>query len=606
MGRRKISPSPLLCMPGKKKENSPNDASTQPLFTPLCLFVTALENPKPKLPVDAPEKPNGFHKYPSFDTNLPIKGIAAALVIAIVSAALLFPLPSTSLDTGTGFGFLFSSMLVYFVIHQRRLDNPANEDSPNLISIPAQSTAWRVVAILTLMIMIPSNQSTSINIPLVVVIAVVKATQWIAIFEMINRGLLLPMSTMATFVNSALQIASLPTTDGKVELIAGVALVSLAQTYRFIHKFAYSRPVLITTAILLFTALISRRSDQMHSKWHETLDSFGEQLHPIEILVKKANEEFAAMVENQSKTVDQATAEYKRRYKRVPPPGFENWFKLSVEADCPIVDNFDTVMQTLDPFWGLSAQEMRARATMTDKPPLAMVTIKNHTAEMTKDSLVLSGFNEIVMEWTNRYKDVLPDMEFIINGLAEPRVIVANDRINHLISTCAPRPESEVNGTRKKLEIMDLGKESSWQIGTRSCPEDSPSRSIVIPDDQPGLQFVKNATHAKDWCQHPNAAVSHGLFSSPYNLKITDTLVPVFSHGKPSTSQDILYPSPDYLIGYREGKYNDTQDKPWEEKSNQLYWSGSDTGGYAIGKNWKNFHRQRFVEIVTNNDNEVE
>lgn len=558
------------------------------------------------MPVDAPEKPNGFHQYATLDTHLLAKGLVAALVIAILSAVLLFPLPPTALDVGAGLGFLFCLMLAYFVIHQRGIDSGASDDNPSVISIPAQSTAWRVVAILTLMILIPNNQSSSFNVPLVIVVGVVKAVQWVAVFEMINRGFLLAMSTTATFVNSILQITALPTTDGRIELLAGVALLSLGQTYRFIHKFAYSRPVLLTTAIFIFAAVILRRSDDMHSKWQDTLDLMGEQSHPIEILVKKANAEFAAMLASQSKTIDQAMAEYKQRYRRVPPPGFESWAKLALEAECAIVDNFDTIMQTLDPFWGLSAQEMRARAPMTDKAPLALVQISNHSVTMTKDTLVLGHFNEIIMEWTVRHADLLPDMEFIINGLAEPRVIVANDRINHLITTCAPHPEAEVNGTRKSLEIMDLGKESSWQIGTRSCSEDSPSRSIVIPDNQPGLKFVTNATHAKDWCEHPNAAVSHGLFSSPYNLKITDTLVPVFSHGKPSTSQDILYPSPDYLSGYREGKYNDTLDKPWEEKSNQLYWSGSDTGGYATGQNWRNFHRQRFVELVTNKENDVE
>ena len=579
---------------------------TQPLLTPLCLLVTALETHQPKLPFDAPERPNGFTKYSSFDTNLPIKGIAVALVIAIVSAALLFPLPPTSLDVGTGLGFLFSLMFVYFIFHQRRLESPIAEDSSSLIAIPALSTAWRVLAILSLMVMVPSNQRTDVNVPLVVATAVAKAALWIATLELINRGFLLPMSTMATSVNSFLQITALPITDGKVELVAGVALVGMAQTYRSINKFAYSRLVLAVTAFVLFVTLIVRRSDQVHYKWHNTLNSFGEELHPIEILVKEANQEFAALVAGQSKTVDEAVAEYKRRYRRTPPPAFEHWVQLALEAECPIIDDFDTIMHTLDPFWGISAQELQARATMTDKPPLALVTIFNHTATMTKDSLVLGHFNEIVMEWTNRHVDVLPDMDFIINGLPEPRVIVANDRLDHLIDTCAPIPEGEINGTRKALEVMDLGKESSWQIGTRSCPEDSPSRSILIPEDQPGLRFVKNATYAKDWCQHPKAAVSHGLFSSPYNLKITDTLVPVFSHGKPSTSQDILYPSPDYLVGYRENKYNDTEDKSWDEKGNQLYWSGSDTGGYAVGQNWKNFHRQRFVEMVTNKEQEIE
>lgn len=323
------------------------------------------------------------------------------------------------------------------------------------------------------------------------------------------------------------------------------------------------------------------------------------------MLVREAREEFADLLSSQSKTVDAAIAEYQRRYHRVPPRGFDKWAKLALEANCPIVDNFDTVMRSLEPFWGMTAQEVRARCMMIQTDPIAVTFVSNHTVTMPKDSLILSRFNEIIYEWTHRYREMLPDMAFTINGLAEPRVITANDRINHLVHTCAPTDEGPINGTRKPLEIMDLGKLSSWQIGTRSCPEDSPSRAIVIPEEEQRLKFIKNATLAKDWCENPNAVHKHGLFSSPYNLKITDTLVPVFSHGKPSTSQDILYPSPDYLDSYRSHKYNEKDDGPWVNKTNKMYWSGSDTGGFAIGAEWRNFHRQRFVELFSDNEKRV-
>ena len=328
--------------------------------------------------------------------------------------------------------------------------------------------------------------------------------------------------------------------------------------------------------------------------------------HPIELLVKEANQKFAAMVNHQSKTVEQAVAEYERRYDRLPPPGFDKWFQLAQEADCPIVDEFDTVMHTLEPFWGFSAQEFQARARMVPGDPFLAMEIKNHTVNIFHDTLVLAHFNEIVLEWTRRHQDLFPDMLYVVNGLAEPRVIAPNDRLEHLIHSCAPPAAESLNGTRKNLEVLDLGKESSWQIGMRSCPEDSPSRALVIPDeDNSGIEFVQNVTLAKDWCMHPKAAQRHAMFSSPYNMKITDTMVPIFSHGKPSTSQDILYPSPDYLDGYRAGRYKEEEDGPWEDKTNKLYWVGSDTGGYARGNEWHEFHRQRFVELLSNGENEI-
>lgn len=332
----------------------------------------------------------------------------------------------------------------------------------------------------------------------------------------------------------------------------------------------------------------------------------GNEPHPIEVLVSEANEEFRSMVEGQSKTLPDAVVEYERRYRMEPPSGFDLWFKLAMEANCTIVDNFDTVMQSLEPFWGITAKEMRARADMFTQVPLAKWALRDKKPVMLSNSLVLGGFNEVLGGWLERFKDILPDVEITINGLAEPRVIVPNDRLDHLIRTC-PRidPTATDNQQRKPLEIMDFGKDKSWQIGTRSCPENSPSRSILLPVEEEGLHLIRNVTKAKDICEAPEAAISHAMFLAPYNLKVTDTLVPVFSHGKPSSSQDILYPSPDYVDGYQQGNYNETEDPLWENKINQLYWTGSDTGGYASGDNWRHFHRQRFVDMVTNGNNEI-
>ena len=333
----------------------------------------------------------------------------------------------------------------------------------------------------------------------------------------------------------------------------------------------------------------------------------GNEPHPIEVLVNQANRDFRSMVDGQSRTLPDAITEYERRYRMEPPPGFDLWFNLAMESNCTIVDNFDTVMQSLEPFWGITAKEMRARADMFTQVPLAKWALRDKKPVVLSDSLVLGGFTPILRGWLERFKDIIPtDVEITINGLAEPRVIVPNDRLDHLIRTC---PQVDLTATddqqRKPLEMMDLGKDKSWQIGTRSCPENSPSRSILLPAEEEGLRFIKNVTRAKDVCEAPEAAMSHAMFLAPYNLKVTDTLVPVFSHGKPSSSQDILYPSPDYLEGYQNGNYNETEDPLWENKTDQLYWTGSDTGGYASGDNWRHFHRQRFVDMVTNGDNEI-
>ena len=419
----------------------------------------------------------------------------------------------------------------------------------------------------------------------------------------------MPLTTMSTFAVSTIRTFQLQATTGRAGLVESVALLSLLQTHRFIQKISYNRRILsLIGCVFALGVVLNQRWSDEHARpgtWMSSLFANNEP-HPIEVLVREANKDFESMIDGQSKTLADAIAEYERRYHMEPPAGFDQWFKLAVESNCTIVDNFDTVMQALEPFWGITAREMRARADMYTKTPLAKFAVKEHRVANVSDTLVLGGFSVVISGWLERFKDILSDVEITVNGLAEPRVIVPHDRLDHLIRTC-PKVDltAAAEQQRKPLEIMDLGKDESWQIGTRSCPENSPSRSLLLPAEEEGLHFIVNATKSKDICEAPETAISHAMFIAPYNMKVTDTLVPIFSHGKPSSSQDILYPSPDYIDGYHHGDYNETEDPPWEKKTNMLYWTGSDTGGYASGDNWRHFHRQRFVDAVTNNKNEI-
>lgn len=49
------------------------------------------------------------------------------------------------------------------------------------------------------------------------------------------------------------------------------------------------------------------------------------EVHPIHLLMDTAKKEWAAKQARQSTTYEGAVAEYKRRYQRVPPPGFKAW-----------------------------------------------------------------------------------------------------------------------------------------------------------------------------------------------------------------------------------------------------------------------------------------
>jgi hypothetical protein len=50
--------------------------------------------------------------------------------------------------------------------------------------------------------------------------------------------------------------------------------------------------------------------------------------HPIFELIKRAEEEWEGKLKRASETLEEAVAEYKRRYKRPPPKGFDDWCVL--------------------------------------------------------------------------------------------------------------------------------------------------------------------------------------------------------------------------------------------------------------------------------------
>lgn len=83
--------------------------------------------------------------------------------------------------------------------------------------------------------------------------------------------------------------------------------------------------------------------------------------HPIPKLMAQAEDMFRSMLERQSKTLSQAVREYKKRYGRDPPRGFDEWFALAKERNSLIIDDYDAIIEDLSPFFELSGEELRRR-----------------------------------------------------------------------------------------------------------------------------------------------------------------------------------------------------------------------------------------------------
>jgi len=60
--------------------------------------------------------------------------------------------------------------------------------------------------------------------------------------------------------------------------------------------------------------------------------------HPIDILLKRGEETFMRLNSSQSTTLQEGVKEYKRRYGRNPPKGFDRWWDWAQIRGITLVD----------------------------------------------------------------------------------------------------------------------------------------------------------------------------------------------------------------------------------------------------------------------------
>ena len=92
--------------------------------------------------------------------------------------------------------------------------------------------------------------------------------------------------------------------------------------------------------------------------------------HPIPRLMAEAENKFRNLLSRQSTTLAQAVAEYKKRFKRDPPKGFDEWWKFIQDNGVLMVDEYNAITEDLEPFWDLSPAEFRLRASLVRYPSL--------------------------------------------------------------------------------------------------------------------------------------------------------------------------------------------------------------------------------------------
>lgn len=103
------------------------------------------------------------------------------------------------------------------------------------------------------------------------------------------------------------------------------------------------------------------------------------QPHPILTLIKRGEERWQAKLAKSSKTLEECVEEYRRRYNRPPPFGFEKWWQYAVDNNVIIKDEYDQIFRDLMPFFALEPKDLHHRTMVmaTERPESFTLTIQD-------------------------------------------------------------------------------------------------------------------------------------------------------------------------------------------------------------------------------------
>lgn len=346
--------------------------------------------------------------------------------------------------------------------------------------------------------------------------------------------------------------------------------------------------------------------------------------HPAAQLIEVAEAEFQRTLDQQSKSLAEAVKEYRRRNGIAPPPNFDKWYQFATRNNVVMIDEFDSINDMLLPFWALKPETIRSRITNAlghEDCALLAIAIRNGVVEHFENGDEWQ--QQATLGMMKNFIQYLPDMDLGFNIHDEPRVIVPNNLLSSMVNKAKDEvlPRVAKNTTPRNVfsarpKDMNDGKrfvessttrfnrfthQQTWTISRLSCPIDAQAQTFedfaadnVTTYAAGPLNYVYNTTAFSDICSSPSFSSTFGFFERPNAFNIVHELTPVFSSSKISSFQDILYPSPWYWAG--KVTYDESHDTTWENKTNDLYWRGSTTGGFSRNGGWRRQHRQHIVQ----------
>ncbi|KAF8517363.1 hypothetical protein BU17DRAFT_91802 [Hysterangium stoloniferum] len=340
--------------------------------------------------------------------------------------------------------------------------------------------------------------------------------------------------------------------------------------------------------------------------------------HPIYELIETAEAQWKRKLARQSKTLNEAVEEYKRRYGRPPPKGFDAWWHYVEFNSVKLPDEYDSIHHRIQPFWAIPPADLIAAQPLWEQRRDQFVIGK--AAGSSKVSLLNQTMSEEAQRIGRlRIEQQLDILKDIGQYLPEFRATFnMHDTPIRFISWEWRKAAEDAAAKGQYVNVRNIPVTNrGWAA---ACPPETPIHSyplaplptLGVPLNPPPLPAKKSFIHdhpiSMSPCLHPSHLPLSGFLSSrhfdtQFGPHLDAELLPIFSICASPLNADILTPAPEQFV--EKGKIG--VDPDWSDKVDErLLWRGSNTGAWADhGKEYNISQRYRLVELGTRRGGEM-
>ncbi|KAJ7632273.1 glycosyl transferase family 90-domain-containing protein [Roridomyces roridus] len=328
--------------------------------------------------------------------------------------------------------------------------------------------------------------------------------------------------------------------------------------------------------------------------------------HPIFELISRAQDAWQDKLDRASTTLPEAVREYRRRYGRNPPKGFDVWWNYVREHNVQLPDEYDQIYRDLEPFWGIDPKDLDVMRSELEGKVDSYTVGKNATGNLSilnysltpgaEDHLLIGARGMIRL--LESVQHLLPAFRAVVSPQDPP------NRLTDFFVYDAALQAAADNRVLNRGQFPAVNS-TGW---TSACGPGSPARELDLEGSLPekatqGPTFIYDHKLAMDPCLHPRHFWQHGIFiwegKGPNPRR---ELFPEFSYTSSPVHHNIRIPT---LYLWVEDILPRSDDPEWEDKpDHRLLWRGSTTGMTQPGERadtatrLRKSHRVRLIEFV--------